>query len=222
MVRFRVGSLATWSGTVVLFFLPWVDFSCLDPNGRLAGRATVSGAQLAWGGVTVQAPGKPAEGTLVDLGPLLTDPPRLLAGCLLSLYLLGLLGGLALVALLPPSVPRAAIGSLLAVVLLGLLFLGSWAGLRNPLWPEPGPRLPKGLLECRYSPWYYSSYLTNLCALAWFVFEVRAARKVRQRAAILRWWDGNLECFRPPTGHPGPPPADQARAWNDGTRRTEA
>src|SRR5579864_6311204 len=45
-------SPTSWFGALILFFLPWVDISCIDTKGKVTRRITMSGAQLVWGGAT--------------------------------------------------------------------------------------------------------------------------------------------------------------------------
>jgi hypothetical protein len=160
-----------WIGALVLFFLPWMNVSCRSQDGREEMQTTLSGAQLAWGGGTISVQGKPPIWVLVDLSTLWKDSQRLLVGCLLSAYLLGLGVGIWFALVHPPGSRRARIGLALAALLLALLFGVSTYAWGSPFHSEPPALILGEWVEYHFTVWYFGSYLCNVWTVVSFTFE---------------------------------------------------
>ena len=176
MLGFRLSSLLAWAGALVLFFLPWVDIRCQSRDGRVVSRVTLSGAQLAWGGATARVEGEPTRASLVDVSTLWQNARRLVAGCLLTGYFLGLVVGIPLALSGPPGAARAGAGLVLALVLGGLLLAAALVCFGNPF--RAGGRFVSsvGVVDTHFTGWYFASYLANGWAAVSFALEYRVAR----------------------------------------------
>jgi hypothetical protein len=181
MLGFRTSSPLGWIVALALFFLPWVDISCHPRDGRTAIEVTASGAQLAWGGGTGKAEGQPTRSVFVDLSKLRERPQGPFAAVLLTAYLVGLGIGIGFALTRPPGARRARIACGMAAVLFGLLLGGCWVALRDPVRPGRSSEVfREWRVECRYTVWYYGSYLANLWALGGFAVEYRRSRRSQE------------------------------------------
>jgi hypothetical protein len=179
-------SLSSWFGALVLFFLPWIDISCINAKGEVTSRSTVSGAQLVWGGATDRSerpervdaqPGAPD--VKVEIAPDAikrnADPKEVAARWLLGAYGL-LLSACLSFALVRPGLRRASVGLRCSLILLALLLSGSWLLLEKPIYPPEPSRMFDEWLVMSYTPWYYTSYLANVAALLCFGIELWVTR----------------------------------------------
>jgi hypothetical protein len=164
----RLGSPVTRLGSLILFFLPWVNIRCVDAKGEVTSQISVSGAQLVYGGATdrsvkaekeIPQPEDPKVKVEIAPDAFKQDlkPKEIVAKCLLAFYGSFLLVVLSF-ALIRPGVIRALLGTTYSVVVLASLLGGSWILLENPFFPT-GPSLILGQLVTKeYTAWYYASY----------------------------------------------------------------
>jgi hypothetical protein len=178
----RCMSPASWYGALLLFFLPWMEISCINAKGEVTNRITMSGAELVWGGATDRSerperldakPGVPA--VKVEIAPdtfkQKPDPKRIAGRWLLAAYGLLLMACFSF-ALVRPGFRRAWAGLLSSLILLALLLSGSWLLLEKPVSPPEPSRMFGEWVVVSYTPWYYASYLVNVAALLWFGIEL--------------------------------------------------
>jgi hypothetical protein len=182
----RCMSPASWFGALVLFFLPWMDISCINAKGEVTSRITMSGAQLVSGGATDRSerpervnaqPGGPEVKVEIAADAFKQQPnPNWITGrCLLAAYGFLLIACLSF-ALVRLGPRRALAGLLCCLILLALLLSGSWLLLEKPVSPPEPSRMFGEWVVVRYTPWYYASYLVNVAALLWFGIEWWAIR----------------------------------------------
>ncbi len=152
----RCLSPVSWFGALILFFLPWVDISCIDAKGKVTTRITMGGAQLVSGGATdrssrpvqvAPAPGNARVKVEIAPGAFKQDPkPKWIAGrCTLAVYALLLVACLSFL-LVRPGMKRALVGMLVSVLL-----VGSSLAEAGCCWRTRFSRLP--LQRCLPSGW---------------------------------------------------------------------
>ncbi len=185
MRRSRFLSPTTWFTAVVLFFLPWFDFTCQSKDG--AGyRLTMSGAQLAWGGGTCTGAAE-RRSALIDLHELTGRSGwQTVGGLLLTAYLFGLGFAVIFAFRRPARISTAWIGCGVSAGLIVLLFAGSWLALGgNPF--TMGRETSAGAQDPSPSPltaWYLGSYCANLLAMAFCLAEDWYARRLSRQQRL--------------------------------------
>jgi hypothetical protein len=179
-------SPASWFGAFVLFFLPWIDISCINAKGEITSRITMSGAELVWGGATDRSerpkrvsapPGAPGPEVVIapDAIKRKSDSKWIAGRWLLAVYGLLLIACLSF-AWVQPGVRRALAGLLCSLIILALLLSGSWLLLEKPVFPREPSRMFEQWVVVSYTPWYYASYLANASAFLCFGIELWVLR----------------------------------------------
>src|SRR5262245_5759912 len=170
----RCLSPACWFGALILFFLPWIDISCIAAKGKVTTRFTMSGAQLVWGESAYHSP-KPEQKepapenakAKIEIPPdafkQKADPKWISGRYMLAIYALLLLGCLSF-ALVRPSMKRAVAGLFSSLILFGFLLAGSCLLLEKPLVPPDPSQMFDKWVVMKYAPWYYASYLAIIAA----------------------------------------------------------
>jgi hypothetical protein len=168
MLYFRFTSPLCWLTAIVFFFLPWLNLCCVE-NGEIHTFATLSGAELAWGGIRTCVAESPERITWHDW-------KYLAAYFMLAAYALGLSAASVYMLRRHASVRRAWTGIKLACILTCLLLLACCMLFDgDPFLNWDTTSLTK---------WYYGSYIVNVLAVLIFGLEWWWMRRIEKRAQM--------------------------------------